>query len=191
MRDFLLVYGSVCKISCDLSKGLKGDTMKPVMKAASTHESQALFNLAEEKINHNHFREAMNLLREALSIAPNNPDYLSAYGVCLAKERESYDTAIELCRRALKIKPNDPDLLVNLGKVLRLRGDKAAAHEAFLRAWINRKGHSGAAAELCRMGVRRPPVLSFLPRSHWFNKYLGMIRAKLERIVLGKALDGG
>jgi Flp pilus assembly protein TadD len=163
--------------------------MKTVMKESSTHESQALFNLAEEKINHNHFREAMDHLREALSIAPNNPDYLSAYGVCLAKERRSYDTALKLCRRALKIKPGNPDLLVNLGKVLRLCGDKAGAHEAFLRAWANRKGHSGAASELCRMGVRRPPVLSFISRSHWLNKYLGMFRAKLERIVLGKALD--
>jgi hypothetical protein len=31
------------------------------------------------------------------------------------------------------------------------------------------------------MGIRRPPVVDFLPRLHWFNKYLGMLRAAIER----------
>ncbi|NIM19216.1 MAG: tetratricopeptide repeat protein [Candidatus Latescibacteria bacterium] len=160
--------------------------MTPLTKASSTHESHVLYNLAQAKINNNKYEEALGHLREALAIAPDNPDYLSTYGYCLAKERESYDKALELCRRALKIKPADPDLLVNLGRVLRLSGDFHAAHEMFLRAWEKQKGHSGAAAELCRMGVRRPPVFTFLPRSHWCNKYVGKIRAKIERLRYGK-----
>jgi Flp pilus assembly protein TadD len=151
-------------------------------KITSTHESQALFNRAQEQISRNRFREALHHLRQALDIAPYNPHYLSLYGFCLAKERETYDTAIELCRRALRLKPSDPDLLVNLGRVLRLSGDKPEAHGTFLKAWEKRKGHSGAATELSRMGVRRRPVLPFLPRSHWSNKYLGILRARIERM---------
>ena len=164
--------------------------MIPELKTSSTHESQALYNLAEKKINHNHFRDAIEYLREALAIAPNNPAYLSLYGFCLAKEKESFDTAINLCRRAVKLKPGDPDLLVSLGRVLRLSGDINGAHRIFLEAWARKKGHTGAATELCRMGVRRRPVLPFLSRVHPVNKYLGMIRARLERLALGKALDG-
>jgi Flp pilus assembly protein TadD len=150
-------------------------------KITSTHESQALFNRAQEQINRNRHREALHHLRKALEISPYNPHYLSLYGYCLAKERETYDTAIDLCKRALRLKPSDADILVNLGRVQRLSGDNSNAHGTFLRAWEKKKGHSGAATELSRMGVRRRPVLPFLPRSHWSNKYLGMLRAKIER----------
>ena len=150
-------------------------------KVTSTHESQALFNRAQEEIRRNRFREALHHLREALSIAPYNPHYLSLYGYCLAKERKTYDTAVDLCQRALRLRPSDPDLLVNLGRVLRLGGDKVTAHGTFLRAWEKKKGHTGAATELSRMGVRRRPVIPFVPRSHWSNKYLGMVRARIER----------
>ena len=159
------------------------------LKASSTHESQALYNLAQEKINHNRFQDAIGHLREALAIAPDNPVYLSLYGFCLAKQNKSYDTAINLCRRAIKLKSKDPDLLVNLGRVLRLSGDKDGAHRAFLEAWDRKKGHTGAATELCRMGVRRKSVLPFLSRSNPVNKYLGKVRAQIERLALGKALD--
>jgi Flp pilus assembly protein TadD len=165
------------------------DIMIPELRAASTHESQALFNLAQEKMNRSRFRDAIRHLREALAIAPDNPTYLSTYGYCLARENEAFSTAVNLCRRAVKLKPGDPDLLVNLGRVLRLSGDKNNAHLAFLEAWERKKGHVGAATELRRMGVRRPPVLPFLSRSNPINKYLGMVRARLERLALGRALD--
>jgi Flp pilus assembly protein TadD len=151
-------------------------------KVASTHESQALYNRAQKLISRSRFRDALHHLREALSIAPYNAQYLSLYGYCLARERETYDTAIDLCQRALRLKPSDPDLLVNLGKVHRLSGNKLTAHGTFIRAWERKKGHSGAATELSRMGIRRRPVIPFLPRSHWSNKYLGIIRAKIERL---------
>ena len=164
--------------------------MIPELKVSSTHESQALFNLAQEKMNRNRFRDATRYMREALAIAPDNPTYLSTYGYCLARENEAFGTAVSLCRRAIKLKPGDPDLLVNLGRVLRLSGEKNSAHQAFLDAWERKRGHIGAATELRRMGVRRHPVLPFLSRSNPVNKYLGKIRARLERLALGRALDG-
>jgi Flp pilus assembly protein TadD len=157
-----------------------GMTLKT--KITSTHESQALFNRAQEQISRNRFREALHHLRQALEIAPYNPQYLSLYGYCLAKDRQAYGTATDLCRRALRLKPSDPDILVNLGRVLRLSGDNSNAHGTFIKAWERRKGHSGAATELSRMGIRRRPVLPFIPRSHWSNKYLGILRARIERL---------
>lgn len=154
-------------------------------KNGSTHESQALYNRAQEQISRNRFRDALHHLREALDISPYNPQYLSLYGYCLAKERKTYDTAIDLCKRALRLKPSDPDIIVNLGRVLRLSGDNSTAHSTFLKAWEKKKGHSGAATELSRMGIRRRPVIPFLPRSQWCNKYLGIMRAKIIRLFQG------
>jgi hypothetical protein len=81
--------------------------------------------------------------------------------------------------------PNDPLGRVNLGKVFRLQGDNGAAYEEFLAAWKLDRLHPAPAAELMRMGIRRPPILPFLPRSHWLNVQLGRIRARLLRMRTG------
>ena len=182
-------FPCVCEGLIAFLTAWQGEGMALGTKVTSTHESQALFNRAQEQIRRNRSREALHHLREALSIAPYNPHYLSLYGYCLAKERKAYDTAVDLCKRALRLKPSDPDLLVNLGRVLRLSGDKATAHGTFLRAWERRNGHTGAATELSRMGVRRRPVIPLVPRSHWSNKYLGMVRARIERLFQGHRLS--
>lgn len=151
----------------------------------STLESHSLYNLAMEKISRNRFREALGHLVEALRIAPSNPVYLSYFGLCLAHVERDYERAIRVCRQALDTFSNDPMFRVNLGKVYRLRGDNAAAHREFLRAWQIHKGHPATASELTRMGIRRPPFIPFLPRGHWANKYLGLLRANLERKLVG------
>ena len=46
--------------------------------------------------------------------------------------------------------------------------------------------HYPAAADLTRMGIRRPPFIRFLSRSNLVNIYLGMLRASLERKLLGR-----
>jgi Flp pilus assembly protein TadD len=147
----------------------------------TTAESRTLFDLALEKIKRTLFREALGHLADALRIAPSNPFYRSYFGYCLAQSEGDFDRAIQLCRQASDARPLDPELHVNLGRVYRLRGDNAQAYKAFTQAWHLCRGHPGAAAELTRMGIRRPPVVDFLPRLHWFNKYLGMLRAAIER----------
>ncbi len=149
----------------------------------TTAESRTLYNVALEKIKRNQLKEALGHLSEALRIAPTNPYYRSYFGYCLALTEGDFDRAVQFCRQASDSRPLDPDLHVNLGRVYRLKGDNGAAYQCFVQAWHLCKGHSGAAAELARMGVRRPAVLSFLPRSHWCNKYLGILRARIERAL--------
>jgi len=151
-----------------------------------THESKVLYSQALEMLSRSHVRGAIKHLEEALQISPNNPGYLSHYGLCIAMEREDYDAALKLCERALKIDPRDVVSRVNLGKVYRLQGDKGAAYDEFLRAWRTDKSHPAPASELSRMGIRRPPVLSFLGRSHWLNVKLGRLRAHLSRGFQGR-----
>lgn len=160
----------------------------PEKAPPSTLESQALYNLALESISRNRYGEALAHLREALRIAPENPAYLSSFGLCLAYAAEDFDMAVKFCRRALMYQPNDPVLLVNLGKVYRLKGDKSSAYAVFLDAWQRDKRHPAPATELSRMGIRRPPVIQSLPRSHWCNKYLGIIRATIMRFILRRRI---
>jgi Flp pilus assembly protein TadD len=146
-----------------------------------THESKVLFNQAIELLSRNRTPEATRKLEEALQIAPKNSAYLSYYGLCIAMDRDDFDAAVKLCERAVRLNPNDPIGRVNLGKVYRLQGSNAAAYEEFIEAWETDRLHPAPAAELSRMGIRRPPVIRFLPRSSWPNVLLGRLRAKVER----------
>jgi len=155
--------------------------MPTTLNPTDTHESEVLFSQAMELLSRNHVRAALTRFEQALEISPNNPLYLSYYGLCVAVDREDIPSGIKLCERAVKMDLKNPVCRVNLGKVYRLKGDNARAYESFLGAWKTDKTHPSAAAELSRMGIRRPPVLSFLPRSHWLNRRLGILRARLER----------
>lgn len=160
--------------------------MVPVTSVIATPESQAMFNLALEHMHRNRFREAARSLREALRMAPDNAHYLSFFGLCLARDTQDYDTAIRLCKRALDHIPHDTVLQVNLGKVYRLKGDIASAYNSFLGAWEENRRHPGPAAELTRMGIRRTPVIPFLPRGSWPNRLLGRVRTTIRRRRLAR-----
>ena len=74
---------------------------------------------------------------------------------------------------------------VNLGRVYRLMGDNGAAYDVLHYGWNRHRTNAAIAAELTRLGIRRPPFLAFLPRGHWCNRYLGRLRATLERKLVG------
>ena len=150
-----------------------------------THESNVLFNRAIEMLNRNRAQQARKHLEQALQICPQHPAYLSMYGLCVAIDSEDFDAARRICEKAVRINPDDPINRVNLGKVFRLQGDNASAYEEFLAAWQLDKLHPAPAAELTRMGIRRPPVLRFLPRSHWANIHLGRLRSYVLRLRIG------
>ncbi len=133
-----------------------------------------------EKMRRNHTAAARQELERALRATPNDPHLLSCYGLCLATLGE-VDRGIGLCERALRFLPGESALRLNLGRAYRLAGENGPAYRTFLRAWRMDKRDPAPAAELARMGVRRPPVLSFLPRGHWCNHLLGIVRSWLLR----------
>lgn len=155
--------------------------MQATQIASEPTGSEPIFNLALEHMHRNHFAAAMRTLAEALKASPDNPQVLSTFGLCLARQGKDYETALKLCRRALNQVPYDTTLQLNLGKVYRLKGENATAYSILRTAWMEDMHHPAAARELHRMGIRRRPVIAFLPRSHWCNRYLGKLRSWVER----------
>lgn len=139
---------------------------------------------AREQLSANHGTQALELVHQALRLWPDSPAGLSLYGLCVAKTRGEYAHAIHVCRRATELAPRDAEVRTNLGRVYRLMGDKSRAYQSFLAAWRCNRSHPAAAAELARMGVRHAPVLAFLPRSHWCNRGLGLLRHRLRHALL-------
>ena len=148
--------------------------------AVESKATRGMVQLALEKIRRSRFSEARHDLEEALRAEPEQPWALSYYGLCLAHLGEVH-RGRQMCVRAVDLQPADVVLRVNLGKVHRIAGDNAAAHRSFVHAWQVDRRHPGPASELARMGIRRPPVIGFLPRHHWCNRQLGRLRSRFER----------
>lgn len=157
-----------------------------VIGKIEVREARSLLQAALEKIKLSQFAAARVDLENALRVAPEDAVLLSFYGLCLAHSNE-VGRGLAVCERAVRHKPDEVIARVNLGKVFRLAGDNQAAYRTFLRAWQANRRHPAPATELARMGIRRPPVLGFLPRSHWCNRHLGRMRYRLERQLAPRA----
>ncbi len=142
---------------------------------AENFESREFFHKAQASIHRSNFKRAASLLKEALKIAPGNPNYMSHMGLCMGMMGNLRESEI-MCRKAITLAPLKPILLVNLGRVLLEQGKREGARKAFKRAYEIDDTHAAAALELSRMGVRRKPVIPFLHRNHPLNIYLGKLR---------------
>ncbi|HJV34820.1 tetratricopeptide repeat protein, partial [Geomonas sp.] len=83
------------------------------------------------------------------------------------------------CLSALQLEPDNPAHFINLARIHLVAKQKADA----LR--VLRQGMAAAAspeilALLEGLGNRKPPVLSFLHRDHFLNKYLGILLSRLR-----------
>jgi tetratricopeptide (TPR) repeat protein len=102
------------------------------------------------------------------------PVVQSALAYCLAKERRQYQQAIALCRKALEAEPTDPRHYYHLGRIYLSANQKTQAITAFRRG-LKQQRHQPIIDELRRLGVRKPPVFTSLPRDHVLNKSFGKL----------------
>lgn len=103
--------------------------------------------------------------------------YVSYYGLCLGLTHTDRYESLRLCRDAVSIEDFRPDLWWNLGRVALIVGHRGEAHRSFERGLMLDPAHHGLRKDLARMGVRRRPVLGFVPRNHRINVFLGKLRA--------------
>ena len=142
-------------------------------------EAEKLFAKAVEALAADAVPSALALLERGLKLHDNRAWY-SYLGYCIAKERGQQMKGIDLCKASLELEPENPAHYLNLAKLYLVAGNKK---ESLL---VLRKGMSvgesaGLVALLDKIGTRKPPVLSFLPRSNPLNKLLGLL---LERLRL-------
>ncbi len=118
---------------------------------------------------------------KACKLQPDSAKYKSYYGLALGLRGRRLTEAEHLCEEAAERKYYDVDVLVNLGRVYLFRKKRRQAFETFQKALAIDPRSEKVQVELQRMGVRRPPVLVFLSRGNFLNKYLGILRSRLER----------
>lgn len=122
--------------------------------------------------------ESFERFRTAYGLDSSNARYRSHYGLGLALVERRFHEGLELCRSAAKQEFFNADLYHNLARVHLAFGFKAEALRYLRRGLMIDDGHAALLEDLSRLGLRRRPVLRFLPRSHLFNRWLGRLRVR-------------
>jgi len=103
------------------------------------------------------------------------PRYLSYLGLAMALAEKRFRKGAAVCEKAIKRESHNPILYLNLGKVFAAGGYKRKAIDAFQKGLKIDEANIEIRAEINKIGVRRKPVIAFLPRTHAVNKVLGKI----------------
>jgi Flp pilus assembly protein TadD len=138
-------------------------------------------------------RRAQELLRSGLEmaavehfaraheLAPEDPRYRSHYGWAVAMIEHRVERGVSLCRASLRDAADQPELYHNLARILLAHGRKPEAIKYIRRGLMVDPRNAALVLEWRRLGVRRPPVLAFLPRRHLANRFLGRLRGYFVR----------
>lgn len=107
------------------------------------------------------------------------PAITSCLGLCIATERGRISEAVTLCCEAIDQDPGNPLHYRNLGKVY-LKAERKTDCLEILRKGLSCGDDPEISELLERIGMRKPPVFSFLPRRHFLNRYAGVIMRRLR-----------
>lgn len=141
--------------------------------------AEEYFRRGKEAFAADEFAAAYEQFRAAYELQPNDPRFRSYYGLCLGLVERRFKKALEICQSAVQEQYYDAELLHNLGRLHLAFGFKAEG-VAYLRQGIRLDASRTDILEALRnFGIRRPPVLPFLPRRHLLNRWLGKVRYRL------------
>jgi Flp pilus assembly protein TadD len=127
------------------------------------------------------YGDALVHFQEAVMLEPHSKGYLSYLGVAVAHAERKYSDAEQLCRRAIEAEYHRPEHYYNLGEVHLLAGRKSDAMKCFNQSLSWNPNFEAAQDALRKLGVRKPPVLPMLSRSHPVNVILGRALRKKAR----------
>jgi tetratricopeptide (TPR) repeat protein len=128
---------------------------------------------------------ALEQFASAHRAQPEDPRLRSYYGWAVATIEHRLERGLGLCREALRADAGCAEIYLNLARVLMTHGRKAEAIRYLKRGLMVDPHDVGLIHEWRQLGMRRPPVLPFLPRRHLCNRVLGRLRGRVLRDSVG------
>ena len=119
---------------------------------------------------------AIELLRQAAKRDPENPYYLSYFGLGLGHAEGMWGEAERLCHRALCRGRRQAQLYLNLAEVYVASGRRQAASDTLAIGLRYMPHDARLLEEFNKLIMRRAPVVKAFPRSHALNRMLGRVR---------------
>ena len=137
------------------------------------------YRRGRELFDQDKIEQAIENFRTAHNLDPANPRYRSFFGLGLALVERRFDRALELCRSAAKEEFFNPELYHNLARVHLAFGFKAEAIRYLRRGLMIDPANLAMTDHLQDLGMRKSPILPFLPRRHLMNRWLGRVMGLL------------
>jgi predicted Zn-dependent protease len=153
------------------------------MLRSANSEGLRVFKNGVKMLRGNAPHSALVYFRKAVEQEPHNPYYISFLGVALARAEGKWQEAEKLCQEALRIRRQQPQLYANLAEVYLRACRRDQAVDALLEGLHYSPSDLRLNRMLAELGVRREPVLSFLPRNHLLNRGLGRLRHRLFHLL--------
>jgi tetratricopeptide (TPR) repeat protein len=131
---------------------------------------------------------ALEAVNDALGHHAADLFFLSYYGYLIAAVQRKTREGQKICEDTIKALSDSastekvffyPLFYLNLGRALTAGNRKKEAIGAFQDGLKYDSRNKELLAEIKKFGVRKPPVISFLDRSHLVNRQLGKLRQRL------------
>lgn len=103
------------------------------------------------------------------------PQVLSALGLCMAMAENRIQDGVLYCQRAINDEAYEAQFYYYLGLVYLKAPNKKKALNSFYNGLKVNPSHTRIKKQLHEMGIRKMPLLSFLPRDHFLNKFFGQL----------------
>lgn len=150
----------------------------PTSARAAAERGQALLQSGDAAA-------AIEPLREAQAAAPDNAQIRSTLGLAMALGDRDFEAARMLCESAAKQEFFNPELYLNLARVYLSVGRRPEALRYLRRGQMIDPGHLAIREAIRELGLRRIPIVPFLPRRHVVNRMLGGVRSLFVDRILG------
>ncbi len=122
----------------------------------------------------------LSLAAEAREETDELPALFYSYlGYGVARYQKQKQQGLRLCRKAVEVEFYQPECYYFLARTHLLLADRRAAYDDVERGLEVDSTHEGLTALRAELGERLSPVLSYLPRRHALNRWLGMARHRL------------
>ena len=139
--------------------------------------AEELFCKGLDALDHDHLYLARVCFEQSVEEdrTPLNCSYLA---FSLAVTKGEFTQALALAEEAVARDPGNPVHYLNLGRVQIMSGAKDKGI-ATLRSGMRLGADTSIQSELEKLGIRKPPVFTTLPREHALNKYLGLFFTRI------------
>ncbi len=120
----------------------------------------------------------LHAIRSTEKGAFHSNEYLAFYGLCLIR-LGNRDEGLNKCVVAAETELNNPEVFVYLAKAAIIMFRRKMALRAISQGLVIEPTHMELKLLRRGMGVRRKPLLGFLPRNNILNILFGKLRYKL------------
>lgn len=153
-------------------------------EARSLAEDPALeSSLSEgaESYSKGRVEEAHGSFQKAHRLRPSDPRCLAWFGLTLIRVERNNNLGVRYCEEAVRgLGAGLPLTWLCLGRAFMALGYRDRAIRALQRGLDVDPAQLDLVEEIARLGVRRRPVLPFLPRSNPLNRALGRLRSRMS-----------